>query len=149
MGVKPYANIWKWVRGKRVLDPKRVLGPFKISSTLFPLFLEPFKLSSTLFPPLQEPFRLSSTLFPPSQKCSELSSTLFPPHGILNFINLYFFIYEWKMFATFTHLHLQNKWPKDWFLTLDSKYFFCLYWEPLSSSRRFCLRPPLELSLTL
>ena len=54
-----------WVRGKRVLDPKRVLGPFKISSTLFP--------------PLQEPFRLSSTLFPPSQKCSKLSSTLFPP----------------------------------------------------------------------
>ena len=68
-----------WVRGKRVLDPKRVLGPFKISSTLFPLFLEPFELSSTLFPPLQEPFRLSSTLFPPSQKCSKLSSTLFPP----------------------------------------------------------------------
>ena len=56
------------VRGKRVLDPKRVLGPFKISSTLFPLFLEPFELSSTPFPPLQEPFRLSSTLFPPSQK---------------------------------------------------------------------------------
>ena len=54
------------VRGKRVLDPKRVLGPFKISSTLFPLFLEPFELSSTLFPPLQEPFRLSSALFRPS-----------------------------------------------------------------------------------
>ena len=32
------ANTFLRVRGKRVLDPKRVLGPFKISSTLFPLF---------------------------------------------------------------------------------------------------------------
>ena len=110
------------VRGKRVLDPKRVLGPFKISSTLFPLFLEPFELSSTLFPPLQEPFISSSTLFPPSQKFSRLSSTLFPPHGILDLVNLYFFINQWKMFATFTRF--QNNWPKGWFLTVYSTFSF-------------------------